>query len=182
MTAWRSALVVLGLLLALVAVNRAIVGHERLLADGTRVLLPMSSFDTRAMMRGDALVVTYDDADAIQRALLRMALPDADTATLLRRMSLRTHAHADGYAVFRIDGRDVGRFVRVQPAPMPRRAHEIALRVRLRGGGVKIPGDVWYFSEDQSAHYAAARYGELRVDDDGTALLTGLYDRDRKPL
>lgn len=182
MTGWRPLLVVAGLLVALVVVNRSVVGHERLLADGTRVLLPLQPFDPRAPMLGDDMAVTYDDADAIRRALSPIAGSAANDARALHQMPMLSNDHADGYAVFRVDRRDVGHFVRVQSAPTPRRAREIALRVRVRGWRVNMPGDVWYFPEGQAARYAPARYGELRVGDDGTALLTGLYDRDRGRL
>ncbi len=47
---------------------------------------------------------------------------------------------------------------------------------------VRIAGNTWFFPEGQAQRYAPAKYGELRVDDHGEALLTGLRDDRRAPL
>jgi uncharacterized membrane-anchored protein len=88
----------------------------------------------------------------------------------------------DGYAVFALAADGVGRFVRVQPAPAPVATGEIALRYRERGWDMRIASNAWFFPEGQGERYALAKYGELRVDADGTALLAGMRGEDRKPL
>lgn len=57
------------------------------------------------------------------------------------------------------------------------------MRVRVRGWeGVRIASNAWFFAEGEAERWQPARYGELRVGAEGTALLTGLRDAQRKPL
>ena len=176
----RTALAVLGLLLVLWAVNHGIAQRERVLHAGTRLLLPLGQRDPRALLQGDYMAIQYDDSQRIETALRAVACDRSRCAA--RAQATLPSTPVDGYAVFRRDRRDVGRFVRAQRAPLPLKQDELAVRVRMRGDGLRIAGNAWFFPEGQGERFAAARYGELRVDDDGTALLTGLYDRDRKPL
>jgi len=46
-----------------------------------------------------------------------------------------------------------------------------------------IPGaENFFFEEGQAQHFQGARYAELKVTKDGRAMLTGLLDKDLKPL
>ncbi|AFK61069.1 putative membrane-anchored protein [Advenella kashmirensis WT001] len=42
--------------------------------------------------------------------------------------------------------------------------------------------DAYFFPEGQGEHFARARYGEFRVNQDGVALLTGLLDEKQNRL
>src|SRR5690606_21584951 len=98
---------------------------------------------------------------------------------------VRTQAnarHADGYLVVRRDPRQVARFVRLQAAPLPCAADELALRYRVRNGRPRIVTNAWFFPEGQAERYAPARYGEFRVGQDGEALLVALRDQELRPL
>jgi uncharacterized membrane-anchored protein len=44
---------------------------------------------------------------------------------------------------------------------------------------VRVATDAYFFQEGTSGKYASARYGELRVDDDGSSVLVGLRDSAR---
>lgn len=52
------------------------------------------------------------------------------------------------------------------------------LRFRKRGDSVRLASDAYFFQEGESERHENARYGELRVSDDGDAVLAGLLDRD----
>jgi uncharacterized membrane-anchored protein len=56
------------------------------------------------------------------------------------------------------------------------------LRVRRRAGQPQLGPDAFHFQEGRADHFARARYGELRVAEDGTALLVGLRDDQLAPL
>ena len=182
----RNALVWGGLLLALIVVNHGVVKRERILADGRPLLLELAPVDPRSLMQGDYMRLAY----AAERDVL-MAVghaPGSNGAWALRQMDAFSGRCGpdgchDGYAVFAVDAEGVGRFLRVQPAPRPAATGEVAVRFRARGWtDVRIAGNAWFFPEGQGGRYAPARYGELRVDGDGTALLVGLCDEKRKPL
>lgn len=178
MNRWRSVLLWIGLALALVVVNRGIAQREQLLREGTVLLLELAPVDPRSLMQGDYMALRFAAGDNISNALRtdgRMPRVDSDWR------ATRGGAN-DGYAVFARDADGVGRFLREQPAATPRAANEVAVRYRQRGFDVRIASNAWFFAEGQAERYTPARYGELRVADEGAALLTGLRDAARKPL
>lgn len=181
---WRAVLIVLGLLAALTAANHAILGHERTLREGRVLLLELAPVDPRSLMQGDYMALRFAAAEPIERALH----PSTGTAGDLRELDRwGGKCGLDGcdtaYAVFAVDRDGVGRFVRVQDMAQPLGAGQIAVRFRERNPeGIRIASNAWFFPEGQGARYEPARYGELRVAADGTALLSGLRDAKRKPL
>ena len=181
---WRAVLIVLGLLAALAVANHAILGHERTLREGRVLLLELAPVDPRSLMQGDYMALRFAAAEPIERAL-RPPSGTAGDLSALRRWggNCGLNGCRTAYAVFDVDRGGVGRFVRVQDAPRPLGAGQIAVRFRERNPeGIRIASNAWFFPEGQGARYAPARYGELRVAEDGTALLAGLRDAQRKPL
>lgn len=181
---WRSILLWGGLLLALAVANQGIVQRERILSDGRVLLLELAPVDPRSLMQGDYMALRFAAVDDIQKAL-HPERSSGGTAAALRRMGIGGNARDlshDGYAVFALTADGVGRFVRIQPAPRPVATGEIAVRYRERGWDMRIASNAWFFPEGQGERYAPAKYGELRVDADGTALLAGMRGADRKPL
>jgi uncharacterized membrane-anchored protein len=159
----QRALIVFGLLLALAVANWAIHSREALLRDGEVLLLELAPVDPRSLMQGDYMALDFRLANAV-----RLAAPEGRPE--------------DGYAILRRDTHSVGRLERVQASPWPRGEDELALRYRVRGWQVRIVTNAWFFEEGQGARFEAATYGELRVADDGTALLAGLRNGDYEPI
>lgn len=160
----RHALVGVGLVLALVVVNLGIAGRERLLREGTVVLLELAPVDPRSIMQGDYMALRFAIADPLRAALA------AD------------RRHGDGYAVLALGAGGRASFVREQPSVQPLASGEVALRYRLRGGQLRIVSNAWFFTEGQAERWQPARLGELRLGADGEALLTGLRDEHLAPL
>lgn len=186
MSRLRNVLLWGGLLLALVVVNHGVVKRERILAEGRPLLLALAPVDPRALMQGDYMALRYAAQDGISKAL-RPATAENSARALLQMNAFSSPCGPDGchdgYAVFAVDADGVGRFLRVQPGPRPVAAGEVAVRFReRRWNEIRIAGNAWFFPEGQGERYAPARYGELRVDADGTALLVALRDDKRKPL
>lgn len=175
-----------GLLLALAVVNHGVVKRERILAEGRPLLLELAPVDPRALMQGDYMALRYAAEQDILKAVGHVS--NGNSAWALRQMTAFPAQCApdgchDGYAVFAVDADGVGRVLRVQPAPRPVAPGEVVVRFRERDWfQIRIAGNAWFFPEGQGARYAPARYGELRVDADGTALLVALRDEARKPL
>ncbi|MFZ5637723.1 MAG: GDYXXLXY domain-containing protein [Pseudomonadota bacterium] len=187
MKQWRAILIWGGLLCALLVANFAIRGHERTLSEGRVLLLELAPVDPRSLMQGDYMALRFAAAEDVREALY----PDSvagDARMLARARRSWTGACGgepcrDGYAVFALEKDGVGRFVRVQKAPAPVGHGELAVRFRERGWHeIRIASDAWFFEEGQAKRYEPARFGELRVAKDGTALLTGLRDERRKRL
>ena len=143
-----------------------------MLAHGQVVRLELASRDPRSLLQGDYMDLRFAAAQAV--GTLQDGLPAAD--------GLLHAPLIDAYLVLKADEHGVAQPVRVQAAPQPHDAQEVVLRYRLRAGGVRIVTNAYFFPEGQGDHYVDARYGELRVDDNGTGLLVNLLGADFKPL
>lgn len=152
----RTLLVFVGLALVLGAANYAIVGKERLLANGTTVLLDLAPVDPRSLIQGDYMRLDYDLA---RGAEVRGGFGWPRT----------------GRIVVRLDDRGVAQFVRRHDGEALAPG-ELMIRYRVRGHRLRIGSDAFFFEEGAAARYTNARYGELRVGADGESVLVGLRD------
>jgi uncharacterized membrane-anchored protein len=157
----RSPVIFGGLALVVVALAVLVLGKERLLARGTPLLLELAPVDPRSLMQGDYMVLDY--------AVSRVADPSAYSQV------------EDGRLVLRRDEQGVGHFVR-RETPEPLAPGELWLRYKVRRGRVRLGAESFFFQEGFADRYAQAKYGELRVDDDGSSVLVGLRDAERRPL
>lgn len=159
---WQRLAVPAGLCLALAASGWSVAGFERLLANGRTVLLELAPVDPRGLMQGDYMALEFDIARRIDRY--------ADDTP------------RDGYFVLAPDQDGVGRLVRAQRSVQDLADGEIPLRFRIRDREVRVVTNAYFFPEGQAQKYEKARYGELRVDGSGKALLVGMRDENRNPL
>jgi uncharacterized membrane-anchored protein len=146
-----------------VVANFGIWQKERLIANGRPLLVELRPVDPRSLMQGDFMALAF-------------ALPaePADPAPgLLVRQRPRVWARADERGVAQLRRPDPER---------ARAADEIEIELTPRGGGWTLVTDAWFFAEGEGQRWAAARYGEFRVDAGGRALLVGLRGADLKPL
>lgn len=158
------ALVAGGLLLILVGVNFAVWQREALITDGRSVLLELAPVDPRSLMQGDYMALRFAVAQKLR--------PDGRA----------TPETSDGYVVVKRDARNIGVFDRIYRKDEALAANEARIRYRLRNHDVRIVTNAWFFKEGTAAEYSGARYGELRVGDNGDALLVGMRDKDLKLL
>ena len=152
-------MIVVGLVAALGLPAWLVSEKERALTESQTLLLELAPVDPRSLMQGDYMRLDY----AIARGHAIDGWP------------------TDGALVVRGDASGVAQFVRVAGAEsLAYGEHKLAYRVR--GGRLQVGTDAFYFQEGRANEYAAAKYGEIRVAPDGTAILVGLRDKDRKPL
>lgn len=164
---WRTAVVLGGLILVLAVVNHTIWQRETLLAQGRVVLLQLAPVDPRSLMQGDYMALNFAVSDQLR--------PGFDPNEAAKQP-------ADGYVVLVPDGNGVAQWVRTQADAQPVTGNEIALRYRIRDRDVRIVTNAYFFPEGQAERYAQARYGEIRVGDDGTGLLVRMLGENRQPL
>lgn len=150
----------LGLLLALGGPSAASLQKERLLRAGRPVLLELAPRDPRSLMQGD-----YMDLDYV----------------LSRKLQEQGSLPRTGRAVLCDDPRGVAVLVRVH-GDEPLSAGEFLVRFRSRGLRPRIGAESYFFQEGQADRFQPARFGELRVAEDGTALLVDLRDKDFRSL
>jgi len=149
------ALIVLGTLLALGAVNVAILGKERIKQDGEVVYLPLAPVDPRSLVQGDYMALRFALAREIERR---------DEA------AHRVESEGEvAFAALALDDKRVASLAGdATPAAMK-------LRYRIRGGRIWLGTDAFFFEEGTVERFSAARYGEFRVDRrSGEAVLVGL--------
>jgi uncharacterized membrane-anchored protein len=158
----RGALVAGGLVLVLAVPTALVVQKERLLANGTTMLLELAPVDPRSLIQGDYMALDY--------AMVR-EVPYAEG------VSPRT-----GQIVVRLDDRGVARFVRLHDGDSRLGPGEHLLTYRVRRGRLRVGTDAFHFQEGHAARYQRARYGEVRVAASGTSVLVGLRDSSRAVL
>lgn len=146
----------------LAVANWGIWSRERVLAEGRIVLLELAPVDPRSLMQGDYMALRFKVTD------------DAFGRVPARQVD-------DGRIVVKLDERGVGAFARRDDSA-PLGASEVALRYRVRDGKVKFASNAFFFQEGTDAAYRDARYGELRVAQNGELLLTGLRNAKLEPL
>lgn len=140
----------------------AVRANERLLAQGRVVLAELAPVDPRSLMQGDYMALRY----AIDNDLARTD----DNASPLPR-----------YAYLRVDGK--GRATLAGSGDtLPADPTLVAMRIRRRDGRGSIGPNAFFFQEGRAEAFAGARWGEFRVGDDGTALLTHLRNAELKRL
>jgi uncharacterized membrane-anchored protein len=151
----KGAVIVAGMVILALA-NYSIYSRERLLTEGSVVLLTLAPVDPRSLMQGDYMALRFQVANDI-RSRSASELP------------------VDGYAVVKFDERRVGSFARFDDGT-PLAADEAKMRYRVRERQVKFATNAYFFQEGDAQLYGKARYGELRVGRDGESILTGLRD------
>ena len=149
----RNAILLATAVLILTLVNHGIWQREQLLASGRTVLLELAPVDPRSLMQGDYMALRFKVAnDAFPRGV--------------------GEGDSDGHLVLAVDSRGVGSFRRFDSGGLA--ADEVLLRYRIRNGQAKIATNAFFFQEKHGGYYQAAKYGELRVDAKGEALLVAL--------
>lgn len=154
----RLRLVVLGITTAIIiaVANLQIMGKERIIREGTTVLLRLAPVDPRSLLQGDYMALRYRITDEVQRA--------AQAADV-----------SDGLAVVELGDMNEAGFVAIYDGQQIA-ANQALVRFRKRGDSVRIASDAFFFEEGQWPTYQNARFGEIRVDADGDAVLIGLRD------
>jgi uncharacterized membrane-anchored protein len=157
----RTALVIGGLVVVLGLVNLQIVQKERLLESGASMLLELAPVDPRSLIQGDYMQLDY---------------------AIARDLRGRADWPRDGALVVTLDGDGVARLVRRHESGVALGPGEHLLQYRVRNGRVRIATDAFFFQEGHAGRYTSARYGDLKVDASGTAILVALRDAARRPL
>jgi uncharacterized membrane-anchored protein len=171
---WRTLAILGGLALVLAVANGGIWQREKLLASGKVVILELAPVDPRSLMQGDYMALNF----AASREVTRLRLGGEsrrDDASILG-------YEPDGYVMLARDERGVAQPLRIQSEVHPHTEGEVPLRYRVRNNGVRIVTNAYFFPEGQAERYQVAKYGELRVAEDGEALLVRMLGADLQPL
>ncbi|MCU7853636.1 MAG: GDYXXLXY domain-containing protein [Candidatus Thiodiazotropha sp. (ex Monitilora ramsayi)] len=149
-------------ILILFIVNSQIISKEDIIQNGDTLLLRLAPRDPRSLLQGDYMALRY--------AMTREVAQAAKSAQI-----------DDGNIIVNLDATGEASFVSLYQGQQLTETQHL-LRFRKRGDSVRLASDAYFFQEGQWETYANARFGELRVSDEGDAVLTGLYDQDRNRL
>lgn len=154
-------LIVVNLLLLLAYFNYSIAQKEDTLKEGKLVLLELAPVDPRSMMQGDYMMLNYQLNSNVQ--------PDS----IPRR----------GYAVLKLDKHQVGELQRFQSEKTPLAPGEVLIHyTNPSGWRVNIGAESFFFQEGTGERFEKAKYGALKVDENGNSLLIGLYDENKREI
>jgi uncharacterized membrane-anchored protein len=149
-------------LVIIAAINFEIAGKERIVRGGTTMLLRLAPRDPRSLLQGDYMALRYSMAGAVAAAAERQGV-------------------SDGVVVVQLDDLEEAGFVTLYDGQQLQPGQHL-LRFRKRGESVRLASDAFFFEEGTEQVYSAARFGEIRVDENGDAVLTGLRDATAEPL
>ncbi|MVZ65550.1 hypothetical protein GQF61_06750 [Sphingobacterium sp. DK4209] len=155
------ALILINLLILLIYFNYSVVKKENMLNDGQLILLELAPVDPRSLMQGDYMQLNYRLTE------------EPDLSKLPRR----------GYCVLQIDKQHVAKTARLQANKTPLNPGEILIAyTRPDEWRLNIGAESFFFQEGTGERYEQAKYGALKVDQDGNSLLVGLYDQHKKQI
>jgi uncharacterized membrane-anchored protein len=159
-------------LLALLLINISIFDKQTLLQQGDRVILQMEPADPRSLMQGDYLALNYT---------LSAPLLDAWQKKCNQQPSEGCFARS-GRVVVTLDAQRVAVSVRLDDgSPLKTDEHYLRYRYSINNR-LQFATDAYFFPEGQQMRFSKAKYGQLRVDDEGNALLDVLLDNERKAI
>lgn len=134
--------------------NYSIVKKEKLLKDGQLVLLALAPVDPRSLMQGDYMSLRYQLSEDFERD----SIPKR------------------GYCVVKLKN-NIAERVRFQKGRAPLNAGEYLVEYTSPNQwSINIGAESFFFEEGQGKKYEAAKYGGVKVDEQGNSLLIGLYD------
>lgn len=160
-------------LLVLIATNLSVYQKEQLLKNGAVVILELAPVDPRSLMQGDYMALRYAITQSLQQQLQAQndACHDSGAACV----------PASGTVIVELDAQR--RAVRAEfDHGQILRAQDVVMKYHFSEHGLNIGTRSYFFQEGHAERFAGARYGEFRVDKDGTALLTYLLDAKGKRI
>ncbi len=161
MMKYKWIVILLNLTLLLGYFGYSIAQKEQLLSEGTLVLLELAPVDPRSLMQGDYMALRY-----------RISVREGDNEIPKR-----------GYCVVRIDAEGVASRVRFQEATSPLNEGEHLINYTSPNRwSVNIGAESYFFQEGDAKKYEVAKYGGVRIDQEGNSLLVGLYDENKKRI
>ncbi|RLA10312.1 MAG: hypothetical protein DRQ59_12190 [Gammaproteobacteria bacterium] len=146
----------------LIAINVEIAGKEQIVRNGTTVLLRIAPRDPRSLLQGDYMALRYTMAGAVASAAEQFEMND-------------------GIAVIELGELDEAKFVSLYKDQSLQEGQHL-LRYRKRGDSVRLASDAYFFEEGSGQEYRVARFGEIRINTNGDAVLIGLRDTDGERL
>jgi uncharacterized membrane-anchored protein len=161
MKKYKWIIIFVNLLILLVSFNHSIFKKETLLSDGELILLELAPVDPRSLMQGDYMELRYAISD------------DIETDSISKR----------GFCVVKLMANNIAKRVRIQENKTPLNKGEYLIKYKAKDWqGLNIGAESFFFQEGEGEKYEVAKYGGIKVDDQGNSLLIGLFNEKLKQI
>jgi len=158
MKKYKWIIILINLIILLGLFNNSILQKEELLTDGQLVLLELAPVDPRSLMQGDYMRLRYAISDNI------------NSDSISKR----------GFCVVKLEENGIAKKVRIQENKTPINDNEFLIEyTSKKWSNINIGAESYFFQEGEAEKYENAKYGGIKVDNQGNSLLIGLYDENR---
>ncbi|NQX82297.1 MAG: GDYXXLXY domain-containing protein [Flavobacteriaceae bacterium] len=155
MIKYKRIIILINLVILLGLFNNSILQKEELISDGQLILLELAPVDPRSLMQGDYMRLRYAISDNI------------NSGSISKR----------GFCVVKLEENGIAKKVRIQENKTPINDNEFLIEyTSKRRRGINIGAESYFFQEGEAKRYETAKYGGIKVDNQGNSLLIGLYD------
>lgn len=152
--------ILINLVLLLGYFNYSIVEKEAILTSGKLILLELAPVDPRSLMQGDYMSLRYKISNNV------------DYSQISKR----------GYCVITVNEKGVAAKVRLQEFKTPLNPGEYLINYSINQFRLNIGAESFFFQEGKANKYQQAKYGGIKIDENGNSLLIGLFDEELKQL
>ena len=161
MKKYKWIIILVNLIILLGLFNNSIIKKETLLSDGKLILLELAPVDPRSLMQGDYMRLRYAISENIKYDSISKR----------------------GFCVVKMGESGIAKKVRIQDDRTPINEKEYLIEYTSKGWrGINIGAESFFFQEGEAEKYENAKYGGIKVDNQGNSLLIGLYDENRKKI
>jgi uncharacterized membrane-anchored protein len=161
MKKYKWIIILANLAVLLIYFNFSVLKKEEVLKDGKLVLLRLAPVDPRSLMQGDYMSLRY----AISQNIGTESIPKR------------------GYCVVTLDDKGIAERARFQKEKTPLNKGEYSIKYNSSDSwNVNIGAESFFFQEGDAKKYENAKYGGVKIDENGNSLLIGLYDEQLKNL
>lgn len=177
---------------------KAVLQKEKTIKEGQFVLLELAPVDPRSLMQGDYMSLNYaisTRTSTFDQSILDSITPVSENEILTtteEELSARavndieeavekSKLNKRGYVLLSLDKNNVGSLVKMINEMGEKKANQVYIKYfNYEGWRFNIGAESFFFQEGDAEKYEQAKYGGLRVDEDGNSVLVGMYDKDRK--
>ncbi len=154
-------IIVINLLLLLVYFAYSVASKEDLTKNGRLILLELAPVDPRSLLQGDYMDLRYKISEEVNYQ----------------------NIPKNGYCVVTLNDKNIAKRVRFQPHKQALNEGEYVIKYTAKNSWqINIGAESYFFQEGHAKKYEAAKYGGLRIDENGNSLLIGLYNEDLQKI
>ncbi|MGL4581397.1 MAG: GDYXXLXY domain-containing protein, partial [Flavobacterium sp.] len=170
---------------------RAVLQKEKTIKEGQLVLLELAPVDPRSLIQGDYMILNYaisNQTRAFDQVIVDTPFNDSISASEIEENVLRAQQDIEeavekeelnkrGYVLLSLDKDNVGSMVMMMNEIGEKKENQIYIKYfNYQRWSFNIGAESFFFQEGEAEKYEQAKYGGLRVDEDGNSVLVGMYD------